>query len=121
MSIFNDVRKAFDTICYAGLFEELESYEIVGNTLQFIQSYLDARRQQAVINKYCSIFTDVTCGVPQGSVLGVILFSLYVKDLPPSLKYTKVVMYADDTALVYTGKSNLSLKDVILKEIAIIN
>lgn len=52
VSIFLDVRKAFDTICHARLFEKLETYGVVGNALQFIQSYFHARGQQVVINKH---------------------------------------------------------------------
>ena len=76
--ILLDLRKAFDTVNHSILLQKLEKYGIRGNVLQFFQSYLSKRLQFVFVNSYKSHEKEVKCGIPQGSNLGPILFSLYV-------------------------------------------
>lgn len=103
--IFLDLKKAFDTVIHSILLKKLETHGFSGSTLNLFSSYLNNRQQFVKINNFTSSYSSVKTGVPQGSVLGPILFSLYINDFPSVLTSAKAVMYADDTALVYTGQA----------------
>lgn len=100
-SIFLDITSAFDSIPHKLLIHKIESYGIRGNTLNIIKSYLLNRRVQVRINGEFSDLTQegyINSGVPQGSILGPLLFLLYINDLPEQLS-SEVFLYADDTSL----------------------
>ena len=86
-------------------------------SLSWFKSYLDNRTQQVVINNSSSNSGDVMCGVPQGSILGSLLFLLFINDLPLSLKNSpiSVDLYADDTTLYRTALDKISLETNIQK------
>ena len=90
--------KVFDTVPHQRLLAKLSSYGIVGKTLEWIKSFLTSRRQRVVVNGEVSGWSDVTSGVPEGSVLGPILFLCYINDLPPAIQ-NKVTVFADDTKI----------------------
>ena len=90
--------KAFDTVPYKRLLSKLSSYGIGGKILEWIKSFLTSRRQRVVVNGEVSDWSDVTSGVPQGSVLGPILFLCYINDIPPVVQ-NKVMLFADDTKI----------------------
>ena len=104
-TLYLDLQKAFDSVPHQRLILKLERLGITGNLLRWIKNFLSERKQRVVLNGISSDWTDVISGVPQGSVLGPILFILYVNDLPDKVKsYCKI--FADDTKL-YKEINNL--------------
>ena len=103
LATFIDLRKAFDTVNHVVLIKKLEYYGILGNLLEWCQSYITGRKQRTVANKTVSNSQDVVCGVPQGSVLGPLFFLLYINDLTDHVDNIKVSLYADDTVLYTSG------------------
>ena len=88
---------AFDTIDHNILLQKLEYYGIREEALKFFSSYLHNRRQCCIVNSQQSSFQTVCWGVPQGSILGPLLFIIYMNDLPNSIENSYVTMYAGDT------------------------
>jgi len=97
--ILLDLSKAFDTVPYNRLIHKLGAYGITGDISQWIASFLSNRCQQVSVNGQLSQSTEVISGVPQGSVLGPLLFLCYINDMPENIKST-IRLYADD-ALLY--------------------
>ena len=101
-SVFIDLSKAFDSVCHTLLLEKLARYGFRGDSLLWFQSYLSGRKQRVVIGGEASEWTDVSAGVPQGSILGPLLFSVFVNDLPSALHECKVMMYSMQMTPQYT-------------------
>jgi hypothetical protein len=97
--IYLDFSKAFDSVPHSKLFHKLSHIGVSDNILKWIKSYLSSRLQCVRINKAISPWLPVTSGVPQGSVLGPLLFIIYVNDLPDHIKFSEIVLYADDCKL----------------------
>ena len=98
--VFIDIKKAFDSINHRILLNKMnEQLGIFGVELKWFESYLTNREQQCNVNGELSSNKIITCGVPQGSILGPLLFLLYINDLPDCLKSTNPCMYADDTQI----------------------
>ena len=104
LAVFIDLSKAFDTICHTTLLNKINFYGIRGITNEWFKSYLTKRKQYTVINSSKSALEDITCGVPQGSILGPILFLLYINDINHCTSLN-LLSYADDTT-IYTSNSN---------------
>ena len=109
-----DLQKAFDTVDHEILCKKLKSMGI--NCTEWFQSYLGGRNQVVEANDTLSDAGIVNCGVPQGSILGPLLFLCYINDMPMSLK-CKLLLYADDSALIISGKKTQKIAEELSKEL----
>ena len=103
--IFIDLQKAFDTVDHHILLDKLNYYGIRGLANKWFKSYLSNRQQFVSINGYNSNTMLMKYGVPQGSVLGPLLFLIYINDLHKATKISKIHHFADDTNLLVVGKT----------------
>ena len=103
-----DLQKAFDTVDHEILCNKLEAMGI--NFTKWFKSYLGGRQQIVIANETRSDPGIVSCGVPQGRILGPLLFLCYVNDMPISIK-CKLLLYADDSALIVSGSDPQTIAD----------
>ena len=97
-AVFRDFSKAFDKVWHSGLIFKLKAIGISGLHLKLIKSYLSNRRQRVVLNNGLSTWKIIPSGVPQGSVLGTLLFLVYINDLCEDIK-SDIYLFADDSSL----------------------
>ena len=115
-----DFRKAFDVLPHDILLKKLKLYGCDELTIQWFHSYLYNRTQKVVINNVSSDFCDINYGVPQGSILGPLLFILFVNDISLHIKNCKIYKYADDTSLCAFSETTLSLQNKLSADLKII-
>ena len=115
--IFIDLKKAFDTVNHDVLLNKLQHYGFRGTISDWFSSYLTNRKQTTDINGYISEQQLTTCGVPQGSVLGPLLFLIYMNDIQYSSTKFKFFLFADDTNILYADKHLRSLESVANAEL----
>ena len=101
--IFLDIKKAFDTVDHCILIKKLKFYGLDGTVILWFENYLSGRYQCTKIAGQTSSFLHVRCGVPQGSILGPLLFSIYINDMVNACNLSKPYLFADDGALLFNN------------------
>ena len=118
IGVYLDFSKAFDTVDHGTLLLKLEHNGVRGSALKWFKSYLSDRQQYVTYNGVSSQLKNINCGVPQGSVLGPLLFLLYITDLSNVCKCTMPLFFADDTNLFINGSNINELESLLNSELA---
>jgi hypothetical protein len=117
VGIFIDLSKAFDTLDHSILLKKLEMYGIRGKANLLIKSYLTNRQQYVFYNEAKSSLKPINFGVPQGSILGPLLFILYINDMASCSKYLYSLLFADDTNIIYSNSDIWKLMEIVSLEL----
>ena len=117
VGVFLDLSKAFDTLDYNILFDKLDHYGICRLALDWMKSYFSNRTQFVQFNDYCSCPNKIQCGVPQGSILGPLLFLIYTNDIIHVSSILELILFEDDTNLFISNKDPIQLTNILNIEI----
>ena len=117
---FCDISKAFDKVWHKGLLFKLRQNGIKGKLLAWISNYLSSRKQRVQINSSTSSLLSVNAGVPQGSVLGPLLFLVYVNDIAENL-LSLVRLFADDSSLFFSATNLRDIEGIINHDLVLIS
>ena len=115
--IFIDLKKAFDTVNHSILLKRLDHYGVRGVPLQWFDSYLSDRKQYVSVNGSTSDELTITHGVPQGSVLGPLLFLFFINDFPSVSKVLTFYLFADDTNIYFESDDLVHMQKVVNREL----
>ena len=110
-----DLQKAFDTIDHGILLDKMNCLGFSNSTVAWFNSYLTNRSFIVNVGKEYSSPGKLSCGVPQGSILGPLLFLLYVNDMPQAVN-SELLLYADDTCLIYKGKDTKTIQEQLNRD-----
>ena len=119
--VFLDLKKAFDTVDHEILLTKMNHYGVQGVALDWFNSYLTNRTQRRLVNDSLSKTCSLKCGVPQGTILGPLLFLIYINDLPNCLSSCQPRMYADDTHITYAGADLNSIQSNLNRDLSNLN
>ena len=114
--LFVDISKAFDSLNHKVLLRKLNHLGVSERSLRWFRSYLADRQQRELINGELSERHSITLDVPQGSILGPLLFNVYINNLPNAVKKTRMILYADDAVLFYDASTREELQTTLERE-----
>ena len=120
-AVFIELSRAFDTLGHATLMTKQKMYGICGQEITWFNSYLFHRTQVVYIGNSKSVSQPLFSGVPQGSILGPLLFMTYFNDLADVLKSSRILMYADDTVVYFANHNIQSIEDTLNEEVEMIS
>ena len=109
--VYVDLSKAFDTIGHSVLMQKLPNYGVKDKELELFNGYLFNRKNYVCVDRNISSPEPVYCAVPQGSILGSLLFIIFINDLSDNIEYASIIMYADDTLLYVSHESKEKIEN----------
>ena len=115
-AIFIDLSKAFDTLGHAQIIESLSKHGVKEIEKELFIDYLFNRKQKVCFGKEESTLQPVTCGVPQGSILGPLLFLIVFNDIETTLRHCKIITYADDTVIYASAKTKEEVEKLLISD-----
>ena len=116
LGLFLYLSKAFDTVNHVILLQKLYKYGVRGNCYDWFHSYLSVRKQYVIYQNTSSEIKQIKCGDPQGSILGPLLFLLYINDIVNISQDIFLLLFADDTNLFINGKNISKMSELLNNE-----
>ena len=116
-AVFVDLRKAFDSVNHQLLLSKLSSKGVNGNELEWFRNYLSKRLQTVCFNEKYSDLLEITVGVPQDSIVGPLLFTVFINGMPDVMTRSKILLFADDTVMFFSSKLANQIEQVLSRDI----